>query len=156
MVIRQFKKVKFKQSKMEIKKYLSLLLLVIAVCAGFTSCSDDDKDEPQTGISQIIIGEWDSEFLGEASDINTKDLNVNDTQLGSVDSRLMFNSNGKGYEIDQYDGTKTEFSYTIKGETLHMSAGNISQTHKIIKYSTNVVYSLMESEQSIFKMVKRK
>ena len=138
------------------KKYLSLLLLSIAVCVGFTSCSNDDKDEPQTGITQIIIGEWDSEFIGEASYINTKDLNVNDTQLGSIDSRLMFNSNGKGYEIDLYDGAKTEFYYTIKGETLRMSSGNISQTHKIIRYSDNVVYSLMESEQTIFKMVKRK
>ena len=68
----------------------------------------------------------------------------------------MFNSNGKGYEIDEWDGTKTEFSYTINGETIRMSAGNIIQNHKIIKYSDRVVYSLMESEQSIFKMVKRK
>ena len=141
---------------MKATNYLSLILLVFAVCVGFTSCSDDDKDEPNTGISQIIVGEWDSEFLGDASDINTNDLNVNDTQLGSVDSRLVFNSNGKGYEVDEWDGTKTEFSYTISGNTLRMSAGNISQVHKIIKYSDNVVYSLMESEQSIFKMVKRK
>ena len=141
---------------MKATKYLSLILLVFAVCMGFTSCSDDDKDEPTTGISQIIVGEWDSDSLGDASDINTNDLNVNNTQLGFVDSRLVFNSNGKGYEIDEWDGTRTDFSYTIKGEVLRMSAGNISQTHKIIKYSDNVVYSLMESEQTIFKMVKRK
>ena len=141
---------------MKATKHLSLILLVFAVCVGFISCSDDDKDEPNKGISQIIIGEWGSEFLGDASDINTNDLNVNDTQLGSVDSRLVFNSNGKGYEVDEWDGTETEFSYTINGNTLRMSAGNIYQVHKIIKYSDNVVYSLMESEQSIFKMVKRK
>lgn len=141
---------------MKTTKYLSLILLVFAVCVGFTSCSDDDKDEPNKGISQIIVGEWDSEFVGNASDINTNVLNVNDTQLGSVDSRLVFNSNGKGYEVDEWDGTKTEFSYTIRGNTLRMSAGNISQVHKIIKHSDNVVYSLMESEQSIFKMVKIK
>lgn len=141
---------------MKVTKYLSLILLVFAVCVGFTSCSDDDKNEPNTGVSQIIVGEWDSEFLGDASDINTKDLDVNNTQLGTVYSRLVFNSNGKGYEIDQENGSKTEFSYTINGNTLRMSAGNISQVHKIIKYSDNVVYSLMESEQSIFKMVKRK
>lgn len=142
--------------QMELKKYLSFILFTIAVCVGFSSCSDDDKDEPNTGISQIIVGEWDSEFLGDASDINTNDLNVNDTQLGSVDSHLVFNSNGKGYEVDEWDGTKTEFSYTISAETIRMSAGNITQTHKVIKYSENVIYSLMESEQSIFKMVKRK
>lgn len=82
---------------MKTTKYLSLILLVFAVCVGFTSCSDDDKDEPNKGISQIIVGEWDSEFVGNASDINTNDLNVNDTQLGSVDSRLVFNSNGFQY-----------------------------------------------------------
>lgn len=160
MTVGQFTKVKLKQSnKMEIKKFFSLILLTLAVCVGFTSCSDDDKDDndgPNAGISQIIIGEWDSEFLGDASDINTKDLDVNNTQLGTVDSRLVFKSNGKGYEIDQENGVKTEFSYTINGNTLKMSAGNVSQVHKIIKYSDNVVYSLMESEQSIFKMVKRK
>ena len=141
---------------MKATKYLSVILLLLAVCVGFTSCSDDDKDEPNIGISKIIVGEWDSEFLGDAKDINTNDLNVNDTRLGSVDSRLVFNSNGKGYEVDEWDGTKTEFSYTISGNTLRMSAGNISQVHMIIKYRDNVVYSLMESEQSIFKMVKRK
>lgn len=141
---------------MEIKKYLSLILLVFAVCVGFSSCSDDDKDEPETGISQIIVGEWDSEFIGEASDIDIKNLDVNDTEIGSADSRLVFNSNGKGYEIDLWDNTKTEFSYTVNGNIIKMSAGNISQTHKIIKHSNNVAYSLMESEQSIFKMVKRK
>lgn len=139
---------------MEFKKYF--LFILLAVCVGLTSCSDDNKEEPKDTLTQIIVGEWDSEFIGDVSDINTKDLNVNDTQLGSVDSRLVFNSNGKGYEIDEWDGTKTEFSYTINGETIRMSAGNIIQNHKIIKYSDRVVYSLMESEQSIFKMVKRK
>ena len=118
-------------NQMKATKYLSLILLVFAVCVGVTSCSDDDKDEPNTGISQIIVGEWDSEFIGDASDINTNDLNVNDTQLCSVDSRLVFNSYGKGYEVDEWDGTKTEFSYTISGNTLRMSAGNISQVHKL-------------------------
>jgi len=141
--------------QMKQKNYLSFILLTIAVCVGSPSCSDSD-DDSKTGISQIIVGEWDSEFLGEASDFNINELSVNDTRLGSVDSRLVFNPNGKGYEIDEWDGTRTEFSYTIKGETLHMSVGSVTQTHKIIKYSDNVVYSLMESEQTIFKMVKRK
>lgn len=139
---------------MEFKKYF--LFILLAVCVGLASCSDDNKEEPKVTLTQIIVGEWYSEFIGDVSDVNTKDLNVNDTQLGSVDSRLVFNSNGKGYEIDEWDGTKTEFSYTINGETIRMSAGNITQNHKIIKYSDRVVYSLMESEQSIFKMVKRK
>lgn len=141
---------------MEIKKYLSFMLLTLAVCVGFTSCGSDDEDEPKTGISQIIVGEWDSAWFGDASDIDIHTLNVNDTELNYIDSRLVFNYNGKGYEIDQEDRTKTEFSYKVNGNTLQMTAGNISQTHKIIKYSDNVVYSIMESEQSIFKMVRKK
>lgn len=140
---------------MKATNYLSLILLVFAVCVVFTSCSDD-KDEPDTGISQIIIGEWDSEFLGDASDINTNDLNVNDTKIDIIDSRLVFNSNGKGYEVDEYDGTRFDFSYNIKGESIYFKSGNRSATHRIIKYSENVIYSLLESEQTIFKMVKRK
>lgn len=132
------------------------MLLVFAVCVGFSSCSNDDKDEPNIEINQIIVGEWDSEFLGDVSDINTSDLNVNDTKLGTIDSRLVFNSNGKGYEIDMWDNTKTEFAYLLNGNTLKMSSGNISQIHKIIKYSNNVIYSVMESDQSIFKLVRRK
>lgn len=89
---------------MKATKYLSLILQIFAVCIGFTSCSDDDKDEPKTGISQIIVGEWDSELLGDASNINTNDLNVDDTHLNTVDSHLVFNSNGKGYEVDEWDG----------------------------------------------------
>ena len=143
-------------TQMEIKKYFSFLLLLIAVSISLPSCSNDDKDEPKTGLSQIIIGEWNSEFFGEASDFKISDLNINDTEIGSVDSRLVFGSNGKGYEIDQYDGTKTDFSYTIEGQTLKMTAGNVSQIHKVIKYGNNVVYSIMESEQIIFKMVRVK
>lgn len=145
-----------RKQTMEIKKYLSFMLLTLAVCVGFTSCGSDDEDEPKTGISQIIVGEWDSAWFGDVSDIDVNTLNVNDTELNYIDSRLVFNSNGKGYEIDQEDGTKTEFSYKVNGNTLQMTAGSISQTHKIIKYSDNVVYSLMESEQSIFKMVRKK
>lgn len=141
---------------MELIKNLSFILLTLTVCVGFTSCGNDDKDELQTSFGQIIIGEWDSELLGDVSDIDTKELNVNDTHLSSVDSRLVFGSNGKGYEIDEWNGAKTEFSFSVNGTTLTMSNGKISQTHKIIKYSDNVVYSLMESEQSIFKMVRKK
>lgn len=141
---------------MKATKYLSLILLAFAVCVGLSSCSDDEKNEPNTDISQIIVGEWDSEFIGDASDINTNNLNLTDTQLGSVDSRLVFHSNGKGYEIDEWDGTKTEFSYTTSEGTIRMSSGNITQIHKVIKYNENVIYSLMESQQSIFKLVRRK
>lgn len=141
---------------MKLSKYLSFMLLTLAVCMGFTSCGNDDEDEPKAGLSQIIVGEWDSELIGDVSDINTNDLDVNDTKIGSADSHLVFNSNGKGYEVDLWDNTKTDFSYTVKGNMITLSAGNISQTQKIIKYSDNVVYSLMESEQSIFKMVRRK
>lgn len=140
---------------MEIKKLLSLILLTVTVGIGFSSCSNDEENEPNGNIKQIIVGEWDSEWLGEASEINTIELNVDDTRLHTVDSRLVFISNGKGYEIDLYDGIKTEFTYTIKGEIIRMSAGNVTQTYKIIKYSHKVVYILMESEQLIFKIVKR-
>lgn len=73
---------------MEFKKYF--LFILLAVCVGLASCSDDNKEEPKVTLTQIIVGEWYSEFIGDVSDVNTKDLNVNDTQLGSVDSRLVF------------------------------------------------------------------
>lgn len=69
---------------------------------------------------------------------------------------MVFYSNGKGYEIDLHDGTRTEFKYSIKGETVRVTVGNMTETVKIVKYSDNVIYSLLESDQSILKMVKRK
>lgn len=57
---------------MKTKNYFSLILLFFVVCVGFTSCSDDDNDDPKTGISKIIVGEWTSSYYGEASDIEHK------------------------------------------------------------------------------------
>lgn len=86
------------------KKYISTLILLFAINLGFTACSSDDNDSTVSGLSQIIIGEWDSEFLGEASDVDINNLNVNDTQLTTVDSHLVFNSNGSGTETDKWTG----------------------------------------------------
>ena len=138
-----------------IYKQLVRIFLLITVCVGFSSCSNDD-DDPKVGLDQILVGEWDSEFLGDLSDIDIKSLDVNDTHLNSVDSHLVFNSNGKGYEIDKWDGTKTEFSYKVSGNALQMTAGSVRQSTNIIKYSDRVVYGINEYEQSVLKMVKVK
>ncbi len=141
---------------MEIRKYISVILLTLVVVLRLTSCGNDYKVEPNSAISQIIIGEWSSELLGEISDVDISKLDINDTKLNTIDSRLVFNANGKGYEIDEWDGARMDFSYTVKNEYIHMVSGSLTQTNKIIKYSDNVIYSLNESEQTIFKLVRRK
>ena len=38
---------------MKTKNYFSLILLLFVVCVGFTSCSDDDKDDPQLVLAKL-------------------------------------------------------------------------------------------------------
>ena len=39
-------------------------LLVIALCAGFTSCSDDDEDEnPLVGVLVLYVGRWETKEI---------------------------------------------------------------------------------------------
>lgn len=144
----------FKQMKH--RNFLAFILLAIAVCIGFTSCDKDDGVKDLTSINQVIIGRWASQFIDDLSYVDTDELDLNDTNTDYVDSYLTFNSNGTGYEIDEYDREKYDFSYRITDGVVYMTAGNAFQSMKIIKFNSNVIYSLNQSEQTVFKLVKIK
>lgn len=137
---------------MKATNYLSLILLVFAVCVGFTSCSDD-KDEPDTGISQIIIGEWDSEFLGRMSYGEVEDLDLNDRNISNHYMYFTFNSNGKGHDI-YYNGDRSDWEWEIIEDVLYTSDGGMYQ---IVKFNNNVIYLLRQNfYEAGIKLVKRK
>ena len=72
-------------------------LLVIALCAGFTSCSDDDEDE------NPLVGVWSYTWGGGNKEIVT------------------FKSDGKGtwesYDVYDDESNTESFSYTFDGST---------------------------------------
>lgn len=141
---------------MKHRNFLTFILLAIAVCTGSTSCDKNDDVKDLTGINQVIIGRWASQLIDDLSSVDTDELDLNDTNTDYIDSYLTFNSNGTGYEIDEYDGERYEFSYRITDGVVYMIAGNTSQSMKIIKFNSNVIYSLKQSEQTVFKLVKVK
>lgn len=69
-------------------------LLVIALCAGFTSCSDDDDENP-------LVGVWSYTWGGGNKEIVT------------------FKSDGKGtwesYDVYDDESNTESFSYTFDG-----------------------------------------
>lgn len=139
---------------MELKKFVSIMLLIVAVSMGFSSCSDDDN--PQDGISQILIGRWQSAYYAEADEVDADDLDVNDTKLNCDHQVFMvFNSDGTGHQIDEEDDTDIKFTYKIKGDKIYLSAATESAVVRILKYNDRVIYTLLESEDIIQKMVKR-
>lgn len=87
---------------MEKLKYLSFALL-IALCAGFVSCSDDEDDEPDGGGNGSgIVGMW----QGVTSDNYYKE-NGNIIEQGTAEdvSGVKFNFKSDGtFNIYEYDG----------------------------------------------------
>lgn len=140
---------------MEFKKFFSVMLLVIAVSMGFSSCSDDD--DPKDGISQILIGRWQSAYYAEADEVDVDDLDVNDTKL-DCDHHvfIVFNSDGTGHEIDEDYDEDIQFTYKIKGDKIYLKSGSESVVVRILKYNDRVMYTYLESDDIIQKMVKRK
>ncbi|MDE6267574.1 MAG: hypothetical protein K2M04_00630 [Muribaculaceae bacterium] len=128
------------------------LLLGIAVCMGLTSCNDDDKDPGTTTISKIIIGEWDSEFLGTMSYDDIDNLDLNDNRITEHYMYFTFKSDGKGYDI-YYNGDKTEWDWEIIDDVLYTSDGGV---YDVIKFNKNVIYLLRNnSYAAVLKLVRR-
>lgn len=72
-------------------KFLAFVLFAVLACVSFSSCSDDDKDEPSSGFSSEILGTWqcvESDYLGYSGD---------DDEIGfkKGEHLIFFNGNGK-------------------------------------------------------------
>ena len=140
---------------MKLKKKLSLLLLALAACVGLSSCGDDDKD----GLTEsVIVGEWNSEFLGEMDydDVAKLDLNdktIHDDYTGFGYTYFKFNSDGTGYDI-YYSGDRTDWKWQIIDGIIYESDG---QKYQIVKYNMDVIYLLrLSSYEAGIKLVRRK
>lgn len=81
------------------------MLTIVVACAGFASCSNDD--EPGNDVNNVIVGNWDSEFLGRMSNEEVEGLSLNDKTINSLYMYISFNSDGNGYVI-YYNGDRSE------------------------------------------------
>ena len=86
------------------------MLLLATIFIALPSCSDD-KDEPDAGLKEQIIGTWD------ATDVKFDDSDWLDiTNRPSLAVSISFNKDGRYYSwgaLGEGDGT-----YTIKGNTI--------------------------------------
>ncbi|WP_300505353.1 hypothetical protein [uncultured Duncaniella sp.] len=135
---------------MKIQKLAIYLLLIVSACVGFTSCSNDD--EPSNDVNSIIVGNWDSEFLGEMSYKDVEKLDLNDNTIEHHYMYFTFNSDGKGYDI-YYNGERTEWTWEIIDDVIYTSDGDM---YEIVKFNKDVVYLLrLKHYEAGMKLVRR-
>lgn len=92
------------------KKLFSLMLLLATIFIALPSCSDD-KDEPDAGLKEQMIGTWD------ATEVKFKDGGWLDiTNRPSMAISITFNKDGSYYGRGALgDGGGT---YTVSGKTI--------------------------------------
>ena len=91
------------------------VMLVIACCAGFTSCGDDDDDEVS---ASEIVGKWNIvgfEAWEEGDGDRWETNSVSDADV----TALEFNDNGTFKIYYRYDSAETG-KYVVRGNQLNM------------------------------------
>ena len=102
---------------MKTMKYLSMLLIMVAMSVCMVSCGDDD-DKPANGNSSLV-GTW---------EVSNKVINTRDATL-----RVEFKSNNKGTMSAIYtDGTDSDSNreYDVTITPTRLVWGNITYTRK--------------------------
>ncbi len=150
---------------MERLKYFSFALL-IALCAGFVSCSDDDDDEPgqggQTGDASMLIGTWEPTSYYYCYKINGKIVEENRSMEGLLiqvftedgicygyhqDKTTLSKSgtytynNGKVTVTDE-DGDVEQYNVSFQSETELIFEGNASAEYEGTKHEVYAKYTL--------------
>lgn len=103
-------------------------LLLLAVFAFLTSCSDDDKENDEVG----IVGSW---GLVEVDRCDGSGINIEEIWLFNEDGSLEINCAPTSCDCDdEPDPGVEKYGYTIDGDkiTLYMKSieGSISRTYK--------------------------
>lgn len=95
-------------------KNLSLLLM-ITLCTGFISCSDDDENIN----SDLLVGKWKAvqyEGWEKGNDGSYDDLGDSNPDLYTV-----INTDGTGYDYEStYPNDKNAFTWTLSGNKIHL------------------------------------
>ncbi|MDC2008630.1 lipocalin family protein [Bacteroides thetaiotaomicron] len=114
-------------------------LLVIALCAGFTSCSSDDDDENES--NSPLVGTWIMTKSIKDGHIRIPGQNGFDDGLG-----LVFSANGTFYNLVENEKAEDgKYSYDEEGntltliytddETLFCSVKSFSESALVISYT---------------------
>lgn len=112
-------------------------LLVIALCAGFTSCGDDDDEQVN---NSLLVGTWKMTKSISNGHTSIPGQNGFDGGLGFV-----FSANGTFYDlVDDEKAEEGKYSYDEKGntltliytddETVYCTVKSLSESALIISY----------------------
>lgn len=128
-------------------KYLSFALL-IALCAGFVSCSDDDDDEPgQGGDVSMLIGTWEPTSYYYCTKANGKVMEENRDMGGLLIQVFTEDGTVYGYRQD-HSLSKTEtYSYNNGKLTIIDDDGDAMQHNVSFPSSSELVLEVSASEQ---------
>lgn len=113
-------------------------LLVIALCAGFTSCGDDDDEQVN---NSLLVGTWKMTKSIKNGHTSIPGQNGFDGGLG-----LVFSTNGTFYKlVENEKAEEGKYSYDEKGntltliytddETVYCTVKSLSESALIISYT---------------------
>ena len=117
-----------------------VMALMISCC--LTACSESE-DAPTTNFAELIVGEWE---LVESHDLDYDEVSYPDVTKNERMS-YTFDASGVGHAYQSGEKKQIEeswdFSYTIKGRTIEMTAPNgIGNIHVNIEKLTENELSL--------------
>lgn len=125
---------------MKTLKYISMMLLLVAVSAGFTSCSDDDDDDDKGG-SDSIVGIWrHNEPDGSITELEFKSNNTFvESYLDSWDDDWYEESgdweiSGKTLYLEYIHAEKPGtygYYYSVKGDRLNLTPVTIPDSVEV-------------------------
>ena len=121
------------------KKFGFLLsFLMMALCVGFTSCSDDD-DEKGGQITASIVGTWQSTW---ESGYEIEDGEKDEWSEEYTEEILTFNADGTATNPSLSDGYSDNFTWKISGNQLILCSGEDVEVYnsKTLNSTTLVIY----------------
>ena len=134
--------------KLELKLWLSYIL--IALCIGFTGCSDDDEGV-NGDAKTLIIGTWESTWYKGYEIYNGKKETWDEAYTEDI---YTFKNDGSGVYQDISGSTihSENFKWSISGDKLKISLDGYSDeaTIKTLNESTAVLTSYEKDEEGEF------
>ncbi|WP_294620017.1 lipocalin family protein [uncultured Bacteroides sp.] len=114
--------------KFELKFWLSCM--VMALCVGFTSCSDDDDEGIAGDAKTLIIGTWQSTWN---KGYEIYDGEKEEWDEAYTDEVYTFKKDGTGTYKDEYDNSTDPFTWSVSGNKLKLTYDDNDSDEVVIK-----------------------
>lgn len=152
---------------MKIFKVLSVLMIV-ALSAGFASCSDDDDDKKFDAAN--LVGTWEATYTeGWEKEVNEPKESwsgswKDEQESSDMATKMKFNADETGMDISLYEEENDDFTWKLVGDNLSMTYPfytmtlvskllDLTETTVIIEFSYNED-GVSHYEKTTYKRVK--